>query len=105
MSAKYTPGPWVAESWHHEATGQGGWSFSAGGYRLPLCDMEMDPSKEDEPEANARLIAAAPDLLTALKSLVQHAVYDPEGDLTRPEFDALLDQSDAAIAKAEGGGS
>lgn len=100
---KHTPGPWVADWWFHEPTGQGGWSFSAGGFRLPLCDMEMDPAKEDEPEANARLIAAAPELLEALKCCIPFMKY-PRGasDLFVRIHDAAIAKARAVIAKAEG---
>lgn len=96
MSAKHTPGPWLASWWYHEETGQGGWEFSAGGYRLPLCDMEMDPAKEDEPEANACLIAAAPDLLEALQKIASRDRH--RGSLTLHiedlcEIDALLSKA------------
>lgn len=64
MSAAFTPGPWEANRWTDEDADIYGWSFSAGGYLLPLSDMETDdPAICD---ANAKLIAAAPDLLHAL---------------------------------------
>jgi hypothetical protein len=47
-------------------------------------------------EANARLIAAAPELLEALKVLVEAAEFSP----LLCGFDAL-DRAHAAIAKAE----
>lgn len=95
--AKHTPGPWSADWWYHEASGQGGWSFSAGGRRLPLCDMEMDPAKDDEPEANARLISAAPEILEALRLLM---IEGP--DLDEMSWADACDKARAAIAKATG---
>lgn len=63
------------------------------------------PSTSPNAEANARLIAAAPDMLAALKAW--HA-FMSEGWITNnnedPEALALLQQSKAAIAKAEGRG-
>lgn len=38
-----------------------------------------------------------PDVTAALRDLRQHIVFDPEGDLTRAEFDAMLARADAAI--------
>lgn len=51
---------------------------------------------EDEMEANARLIAAAPDLLEALEALLR--VETEWGDPTGPEWD----NARAAIARARG---
>ena len=68
----YTPGPWTAfqdASLRHTvgtATGR-------------ICDMwGKDPAfYTEEDEANARLIAAAPDLLAALKDVAEQiAAYD-----------------------------
>jgi hypothetical protein len=55
---------------------------------------DVHPREADETRANARLIAAAPDLLEALKSLVE--------DTTRYIPSRLWDEARAAIAKAEG---
>jgi hypothetical protein len=50
-------------------------------------------------EANARLIAAAPDLLAALKSCVESLSVNHPGD---NEYWAALELAEAAITKAEG---
>lgn len=45
-------------------------------------------------------------LLSALRDLTQHAVYDPEGDLnSQAEFDRIFGNAEAAIAKAAGSAS
>lgn len=54
---------------------------------------------QDETVANARLIAAAPDLLDALKALTEKLAMS--GDAWR--WKEELPQAAAAIAKAEGG--
>ncbi|HXJ14353.1 MAG TPA: hypothetical protein VNH19_18915 [Candidatus Limnocylindrales bacterium] len=64
------------------------------GIRGPnICDLDVFGGTEQEARANARLIAAAPDLLAALQAVVRVA------DRKTDEFDAAR----AAIAKATGG--
>jgi len=65
--AKYTPGPW--------AVSNSGGRVIRGGLVHPgvIAVLETAPLKiSDEVVANARLIAAAPDLLTALERLLEH---------------------------------
>jgi hypothetical protein len=96
-NVSYTPGPWTVGGWG-EIYGPGVKPMSAAG-PLPtaklVCKMSVGTSvlgvTNEEGSANARLIAAAPDLLAALKSINLN-------DLTR-ESDAKVR---AAIAKAEG---
>ena len=88
MTDAHTPGPWAARRMH------------TGGFDI------MDPRNRDvvtvygggveteSREANARLIAAAPDLLEALKSLVANLA---EGDFIS---ETRIDAARAAIAKA-----
>lgn len=51
----------------------------------------------DNAEANARLIAAAPDLLASLKLLVEGV-----DEYWMAQHPGVVDAADAAIAKAEG---
>jgi len=63
------------------------------------------PDRNPETEANARLIATAPELLSALETLMQRAVKDAEHyapDGNEPIWAFIMDASDA-IAKATGG--
>lgn len=92
MSTKHTPGPWVAVRWSDDDVDAYGWSFSAGGYLLPLSDLETD--NPDECDANARLIAATPDLLNAVRFLLNN----PDNRISRTDRDA----ANAAITKATG---
>lgn len=91
MTAKHTPGPWavgreVAIDYrpYHIVGADGGslvaWCAGGGPKRAVVGPEEL---------ANARLIAAAPDLYAALKAMLASEV----GDLSAAE---------AAIAKAEG---
>jgi len=53
--------------------------------------------------ATANLIAAAPDLLSALREAYNAIAWDiPGGNLSDADSEALLDTIRAAIAKAEG---
>ena len=59
------------------------------------------PRQGEQADANARLIAAAPDLLEALKGLFETGA--PEGiSLTADEMRQRFEAARAAIAKAEG---
>jgi hypothetical protein len=65
----------------------------------PIIDNERGDASE-KGKANARLIAAAPELLDALRALRLACMTVPEMDHTR--FDSLGIQVNSAIAKAEG---
>lgn len=83
MTSKHTPGPWRIHSDYIE---------SDTGYEV--CQVKTNhPRNADTQAANARLIAAAPDLLKACQSAERHGLL--------PEF--TCDKLRAAIAKATGG--
>ena len=52
----------------------------------------------DAGEANARLIAAAPELLAALRGIIEIG----KRDLSNPKYDGYFEEARTAIAKAEG---
>lgn len=92
-----TPGPWYAE-WRHPDLAV--WGGPGGDDDTHVASIYGDGTIENA-DANARLIAAAPDLLDALKAMV--ASYDGLRDsLTSPVVLEKLARADAAIAKAEG---
>ncbi len=90
---KYTPGPW---RYYHQLRGKN--------TAYVICSVDLSNCRvasiranalglgEGEPEGNARLIAAAPDLLAALKRVAQLSLG---GDEVEREVRA-------AILKAEG---
>ena len=93
---KPTPGPWIA---YEDARSSVTW-VDAG----RLCIAECPPGEDGQKMfANARLIAAAPDLLGALQKMLREFGYDvvhPNG-LIHDEHEAIL-SAIAAIAKATG---
>ena len=91
--AKHTPGPWKAES----AAGQhdtAGWMV-LGRSRLVASVSNL----WEDAEANARLIAAAPELLEALKNIVDW--FDVKRDLNDGAQSETLKEALAALDKAE----
>ena len=96
MQTSHAPGQWVVKSLSVYTDYGAGHRHKVADTRQPLFTRECQ-------EANARLIAAAPDLLAALEALVG------EADLGEVDLDdddrAKLEQARAAIAKATGGQS
>lgn len=105
---KHTPGPWVASN------ASNGRNFN----HWSVCDRrmcriaktdQMPGGNSEEEYANARLIAAAPDLLAAVKwagqCLEAYLCADSqEGrDYCRKDLESAHQMACAAIAKAEGG--
>ncbi len=92
---KHTPGPWVVR-------GQGTPLLCVTDHDSAyIVDRFTLPSfrPDEEREANARLIAAAPDLLVACKMAAER-LHRFAGSFPRTPGD-LLDVLDKAIAKAE----
>ncbi|CAB5567667.1 MULTISPECIES: hypothetical protein [Providencia] len=96
MEFKGTPGPWVIDEW--SMTGINSESKHVALVNYSHHGLPNDVYG-DEHEANANLIAAAPELLEALIELTESAkeAIDGLGDLS----DAI-DTAKAAIAKALG---
>jgi hypothetical protein len=99
MTKQHTPGPWFV-------TPDGAAVYEKDGYGYrgdTVCGL---PSRSDSRAANARLIAAAPDLLEALKVAAKAELYDPATGLIDADvLDIVQDVARAAIAKATGGQS
>lgn len=98
---KHTPGPWHA----FMGTGKARATIQSAGGHVASCSMRnasfyKAPCDRPEMEANARLIAAAPDLLEALRAIV--ADHEFCGDDWGVRRDAWIVTARAAIAKAEG---
>lgn len=91
MTTKHTPGPWVAQ----EQCPVSNWVDirvkSSNGWSLPFAAC-----KHFNEVANARLIAAAPDLLAALRAAYSDIQRCPGHTID------MLGRIEAAIAKATG---
>lgn len=95
--SKHTPGPWaLRKEWSDSEAALEVWPSGE------VCKAPYKPSAiclvdecRDAAEANAQLIAAAPEMLAALKwaaRFINTEAHDPQ----------LMETVDAAIAKAEG---
>lgn len=94
---KFTPGPWTVS----EYTNYDGWSVFADvigcvAERWPAYTMSED--QKTEAHANARLIAAAPELYEALKSARE---FIEDQQLPDSEWSRVLDIVVAALATVE----
>ena len=111
MSTRHTPGSWIAaisETWPHGhperaemalnihgGDGQEGYD----GNIICLIAKQGRITKQDE--ANARLIAAAPELLAALKLLMDGCRQAQANGLNQPQINGGMILAHAAITKAE----
>jgi hypothetical protein len=86
----HTPGPWTAQAWQHVT------AHNADGFSVIVADVKYVAGETD---ANARLIAAAPDLLEALSDLLDYAKHGDRSGKGRSIGDVKRDAR-AAIARA-----
>lgn len=86
MIAKHTPGPWTASGCDVGTLGPKG---------RVICWTGQPEVELKEARANARLIAAAPDMLTALQTIALH--------ITSLDAEGVRELCNRAIAEAIGG--
>ncbi|MCA3704286.1 MAG: hypothetical protein INF12_14785 [Methylobacterium sp.] len=105
----HTPGPWTLETVKTSCgichrIGPFPWRDGRDNHACVYVDhasRDGSAPRDQELLANARLIAAAPELLAALRGLYETGA--PEGlALTADEIQARFDAARAAIARAEG---
>lgn len=99
MTNTHTPGPWECS----------GIAIMVGGHCIATCDTEAANTSDEMDENNARLIAAAPDLLEALTAALQDWRADfMQRGFSMSEAEEMMacregyDLARAAIAKATG---
>lgn len=88
--SKHTPGPWhrnIRANGHYPVV------FAGRNQHVATATQQTDPA---ETEANIDLIATAPELLQALRELIEAATHH------QADAAAALAQARAAVAKAEG---
>ena len=103
MHTQHTPGPWYVfhSAYRGRFDDDGPGAFSIGDAQTAhsaniLCSRYQWPERAEEMKANAHLMAAAPDLLEALKALLERYV------LAIGNEGIECYQARAAIAKATG---
>jgi len=113
MAPKFTPGPWIARKlWHcddcRKTDENHHWEVqNKRGH--PVADIEWKVEGREIDEANARLIAEAPALLAALKTLIERSGHmspfgseaSVKGVRLAGKYMAALDAANALIAKVE----
>jgi len=87
----HTPGPWTTSP-------QQGYVRHLGTHGPNICAMDVFGGPAEEAFANARLIAAAPEMLEALDGLI----YELDGVMDDPNINDWLVRAKAAIQKARG---
>jgi hypothetical protein len=94
QTTKHTPGPWQSANTWVQGTRE---------HSLAIVPLIARVNRaNDAYEANARLIAAAPELLTTLKQLVQAIALHGDKALNAAGLDSTVRQACDVIAKATG---
>lgn len=101
MSAKHTRGPWQVEDAAGEITICAETGTAIDESICFVADGGWNQMPRKTAIANARLIAAAPELLEALQAFVNY-VADDHNDTPMLDNDALWEKAESAIAKATG---
>lgn len=98
MNGKHTPGPWSQDKY--------GNVISADKETIKVEGVSLSGRSTEETRANARLIAAAPELLAALEAMLEAVRQNIDG--IPPTADQIFAKAGhsavAAIAKATGTG-
>jgi len=100
MTTKHTPGPWVALGDHYDECVR---VFNGDNNQICVFRYGADPDRRVTAMATARLIAAAPELLEALRTVQTEIAKWRDGEAHMNFEDMKYCVVDAAIAKAERG--
>lgn len=111
MKTQHTPGPWTIDVWDYSHANPPRKELNVQSATLLLATVAWDEGKEnpftvqnETAQANARLIAAAPDLLEALQEIAERGLVEGynSADALRLRLVATQSIARAAIAKATG---
>ena len=100
QKAAHTPAPWLIE-WNAAQGGEGHYITDSKdmGELSRIAAVLFHDDADGETRANAHLIAAATDLVEALRAVVATEMFLPD----HPQRQAAYRNARAAIAKAKGG--
>lgn len=103
MNTKHDPGPWrTSESAHRNEWSH--WIMTGGNRDATIAAVTQIPQAPEKSDANARLIAAAPELLEACRSLLEEFDrYDAAMTAIgrgHEDFGRQREAARAAVAKA-----
>jgi hypothetical protein len=103
-NTKHTPGPWQLTSVPFELRNMDSVAAIYGpltkdGGACFICDISRSPG-DKEAEANAKLIAASPELLEALEMLVNSIGFAKLNKTDKGQHDTAFEKALAAIKKA-----
>ncbi len=93
MKANHTPGPWEGHRHKEQDNKKAGFIVIQSRYRNTANVATVIPCigmKPEEVESNARLIAAAPDMLSMLQMLNDYADAFGEPQLMKAKISALI---------------
>jgi hypothetical protein len=101
MKAKHTPGPWILKEYDgdYEICAEGNTQHDGHGWNIATVHGSI--SNDGDSRSNAKLIAAAPDLLSALEHALA-ALDDAMKNHTHWIYADAQQEALQAIAKAEG---
>lgn len=106
MTTKHTPGPWSIEYPLPGDTSHCAKSGCQMAIQAPIgpdvCWIRSFSEWSEMAKANARLIAAAPELLEALENIWDFLAEDDGEGACSPLYQSSIDKVKAAIAKAKG---
>lgn len=98
--SQHTPGPWTEGNFHNNGID----ILAPNGKRIALCNASDTWIPDNEARDNASLIAAAPALLAALKSIKSMNILliaKPEAANLIGGMSMVMAQADQALAQAE----
>ena len=94
----HTQGPWAVSNYYAGKASISGKDW--GGFATVVTKLDGDESESVEGLANARLIAAAPDLLATLETAYKHFLQHMERDWFDDDDQDVMQQMFDAITKA-----